>query len=92
MVGDMIDSISQEDYSGVDFKIRDAQAILESLDISAENVVAIGDSLSDKGMFAFAKVSIGVDVKPGVRELIDYEVSGSLLNALSILNSISHSD
>lgn len=88
MNGDAIDSISEGDYSGPDFKVRDSKSILDSLGIPQDTVIAIGDSPADKGIFEYAAVSIGVNPKTGMEEYIDYTVQDSLANVLPILDSL----
>jgi HAD superfamily phosphoserine phosphatase-like hydrolase len=88
MVDDKIDSISEDDYSGDDFKIRDCKAILNEFGILSDSVIAIGDSPADKVLFEFAKVSFAVEPKNGVEKFATYTVGGNLHEIIEILERI----
>ena len=63
MSGDIIDSISIEDFPGKDFKLVGCRNILSQLAISPEFVLAMGDSPADEQIFSFAAKSIAVNPK-----------------------------
>ncbi|MGI8420576.1 MAG: HAD family hydrolase [Candidatus Levyibacteriota bacterium] len=89
MNGDTIASISEENFSGQDFKVIGVKEILKKLAISAEDTLAIGDSPADKIMFAFAGNSIAVNPKDGIEQEANHVIKDSLDAAIQIIeNSI----
>jgi len=88
MQGRIMGTVTKEDYSGPDYKIRDSRVILDSLQIPAEQVVAIGDSMADLGMFEYAAKSIAIDPHPGIEPYVDYIISGDLSQAVTILDDL----
>ncbi|HVQ44344.1 MAG TPA: HAD family phosphatase [Candidatus Saccharimonadia bacterium] len=89
MNGAIMGSVTEADYSGPDFKVRDCRVILERLHIPAENVVAIGDSMADQGIFEFAACSIAIDPHPGIVAYADHVIAHDLTRALPILDRLS---
>jgi phosphoserine phosphatase len=81
-------SISEKEYSGMDFKVRDSKEILQKLNIPHSEVIAIGDSPADKGIFELAAVSIAVDPKAGIEKLADYVIENNLNDAKAILENL----
>ena len=88
MNGDVITSISEQDYSGLDFKVRDSRLILEELGIGTDSLLAIGDSPADKGIFELAAVSIAINPQAGVEEFADYRIDNNLSMAISIIENL----
>lgn len=88
LVNNAVDSISEQDYSGDDFKIRDSKAILQKLGISSDYVIAIGDSPADKSLFEFANISFAVEPKNGVEKFATYTVGENLAEIVEILDNI----
>jgi phosphoserine phosphatase len=81
-------SISEKEYSGMDFKVRDSKEILEKLNIPHSDVIAIGDSPADKGIFELAAVSIAIDPKAGIEKFTDYVIENNLNEAKVILEDL----
>jgi phosphoserine phosphatase len=81
-------SISEQDYSGPDFKVQDSRVILSQLGIDAASVIAIGDSPADRGIFEFAAASIAINPKAGVEEYADYRIEDDLSEAIPIIENL----
>ncbi len=90
IVDNKIDSISKEDYPKVDFKLYGAKSLLEHINIKAEDVIAIGDSISDRSVFEFAYRSIAINPTYGIEKYADFIVSDSLIGAIDILSEFIH--
>lgn len=88
MKGKVFGTISVKDYSGPDFKVRDSKAILDKLGIEPMDVVAIGDSPADLGIFKFAARSIGVNVPDSVAPHVDFLIVDDLSRAIPILEGL----
>jgi phosphoserine phosphatase len=82
-------SISENDYSGPDFKVRDTKLILDSLGISPSHAVAIGDSPADLGIFELSAKSISINPQYGIEDYCDYVIYDDLSKAIPILVSLS---
>ncbi len=78
-------SISEKEYSDLDFKVRDSKAILEKLNISYDTVAAIGDSPADRRLFELAAISIAIDPKGGIESHADYTVEKDMAEIIPIL-------
>ena len=88
MKGDVFGTISARDYSGLDFKIRDSKVILDKLGIAGIDVVAIGDSPADLGIFKFAGQSIGVNAPDSIAPYVDFLIEDDLARAIPILEKL----
>jgi len=88
MINDSIDKISEEDFSGPNFKLEDAKVILDKLNITSNEVVAIGDSPADKTIFEFAIKSIAINPKKGIEKFADYVIKDDLSKAIDIINNL----
>ncbi|MDE2001340.1 MAG: HAD-IB family phosphatase [Patescibacteria group bacterium] len=88
MDNDTIVSISEKDFSGPDFKLNDSKAILDKCNISAKEVIAIGDSPADRTIFEFAEKSIAINPKEGIDKFADYVIQDDLSKAIDIIDSL----
>jgi HAD superfamily phosphoserine phosphatase-like hydrolase len=88
VANDYIVSISEKEYSGTDFKVRDVRAILEALDIPLSTVVAIGDSPADLGIFKLAAKRIAFNPQAGIEQHAHYTVRDDLSQAIPILEEL----
>lgn len=88
MKGRVYGSISAKDYSGKDFKVKDSQEIVDSLGINQRDVVAIGDSPADFGLFEYAGHSIAVNAPDVVCHKADYLVLDDLSRVIPILEKL----
>lgn len=84
-------SISEKEYSGPDFKVRDSKAILDKLKIPYSALVAIGDSPADKGIFEFSAKSIVINPQAGVGQFADFIIKDDLSKAIPILQKLKES-
>jgi len=85
---DIIDSISEEDFSDRNFKLTDSKKILDELGISAKEVVAIGDSPADKTIFDFSSASIAINPKGDIAEYADFIIDADLSLAIPVLEKL----
>ena len=81
-------SISENEYSGDNFKKRDLEAILVKLNIAHDSVVAIGDSPADKGIFELCSKSIAINPKEDIGKFADYVIENDLSKAIPILKEL----
>lgn len=81
-------SISEKEYSGEDFKVRDLKEILNKLNISFDCVVAIGDSPADKGIFDLSAKSIAINPKGGIEKYADFVIKDNLFLTIPILKNL----
>lgn len=81
-------SISENEYSGIDFKVRDLKEILSKLNISLDSLVAIGDSIADKGMFEISAKSIVINPKGNIEQYADYVIEDDLSKVIPILKDL----
>lgn len=88
MNGDAIESISEENFSGPNFKLEDSKTILDKLNITPNEVVAIGDSPADKAIFEFAGKSIAINPKEGIEKYANYVINDDLSKAIDIINKL----
>ena len=84
----LIVSISENEYSGDNFKKRDLEAILMKLNIAHDSVVAIGDSPADKGIFELCAKSIAINPKEDISDFADYVIENDLSKAIPILKEL----
>ena len=89
MNGNKIISISEDDFSGNNFKLIDSKAILDKLRIKSENVISIGDSPADKPLFKFAAKSITINPKNGIEKFADFQIKDDLSKAIEIIKNLS---
>ena len=78
-------SITEKDYSGLDFKLIEVKKILNKHNITSNEVIAIGDSLADKTIFNFAKKSIAINPKAGIEKFADHVICNDLSKVISII-------
>ncbi|MFZ2188437.1 MAG: haloacid dehalogenase-like hydrolase [Candidatus Moraniibacteriota bacterium] len=81
----VISHITTNSYSGLDYKLLDSKKILKKLKINSKEVVALGDSPSDKTIFQFSNKSIAVNPRFGIEKYADYIVKDDLKEAIAIL-------
>ncbi len=86
--GKIIAGIEKNDYSGDDFKLTDCLGILESLDITASQVIAIGDSPADAGIFKYAAKCIAINPRGGIEKHADFIISDDLSMAIPIIKGL----
>lgn len=82
---DVIQGIEIEDFRNSSFKADGCNDIIKSLDISKENVITIGDSPSDLGVFSLAGMKIAINPKGGIESEADFIVENDLTDVIRIL-------
>lgn len=88
MDGNKIVGISQDDYPASDFKLAGCKKILKQEGIKQEEVVAIGDSPADRGVFNFAKKSIAINPRNGMEKEVDFVINNNLSEVIDIINNL----
>ena len=88
MNGNKIISISEDDFSGNNFKLIDSKVILDNLGIKSENIISIGDSPADKPLFEFAEKAIAINPKNGIKKFADFEIEEDLSKAIEIIRNL----
>lgn len=87
MKGDYIDSISKNNFSGINFKLEDSKKILKKLKIKPSEIVALGDSPADKSIFDYSAKSIAINPKGGIEKSADYIIN-NLNEAIDIISKL----
>lgn len=83
--------ISESAYSSLDFKVDGIKGIIDSMHLSKENIIAIGDSPADKGMFELSGYSVAFNPKGNIADFADAVVNDDLNKVVELLNSRIHS-
>ena len=89
MDGETIVGIDESAFSSSSFKLDGIKKILNQLNISVANVVALGDSPSDKGLFESSSYSIAVNPKGNIGTFAHVVIGANLNEAVKLLESIS---
>jgi len=84
MKGEVIESISEDNFEEKQFKLNKIQQILGSNRINSNEVVALGDSSGDEAIFEYAGTSIAIDPKGGIEKKANYIVN-SLREVIDLL-------
>lgn len=92
MDGDAIVGIDESAFSSKSFKIDGIKAILSKYDYSKENIIAIGDSPSDKGIFEMSGYAIAINPKGDIAEFADSVINEDLMSVLPILEKFGSSN
>jgi phosphoserine phosphatase len=86
MDGETILGIDETAFSSPSFKIEGIQKILATLEgVTTENIIALGDSPSDKGMFSLSSYSIAINPKGDLAESADAVVGEDLHEVIRLL-------
>jgi phosphoserine phosphatase len=88
MDGEAIKGIDEKAFSSKSFKIDGIHSILKSYTFSKENIVAIGDSPSDKGLFGMSGYSIAINPKGDIGDFANATVNDDLRKIIPILGHI----
>jgi HAD superfamily phosphoserine phosphatase-like hydrolase len=68
------------------FKIAGIEAVLQKYNFDQSQIMAMGDSPSDKGMFEMSGLKIAVNPKGDIAEFADYVVKDNLNKVIDILS------
>jgi phosphoserine phosphatase len=85
MNNDMIVGIELSDFPAADFKLKGCKRIIDDHAGSAKNVIAMGDAPADLPIFRIAAVSIAVNPKAGIADVVDFVLDTDLRTAIPIL-------
>jgi phosphoserine phosphatase len=86
MNDDVILGIEMEDFKGRSFKVDGCLDIIQKYNIKKENIVAMGDSPADLGIFELAKIKIAVNPKGGIEGHASYVVDDNLTDVINYLS------
>jgi HAD superfamily phosphoserine phosphatase-like hydrolase len=88
MDGETVMGIDESAFSSKSYKLDGIQAILKDLVVTSENIIALGDSPSDKGMFEFSNYAIAVNPKGNIADSADTVVEEDLNEAVKLLEEL----
>ncbi len=88
MNDDTIDGIDESAFSSSSFKTDGIKKILAKLKLKKEQIIALGDSPSDKGMFALSSFAVAVNLKGDIADFADVVVKDDLQDAIKYLKDI----
>jgi len=77
-----------EDFNGREFKVTGCQAIIDELGFKKENIIAIGDSPSDLGVFGLAEKTIAINPKGGIEKNATFVIEEDLTQAIDVLKTL----
>lgn len=89
MNGDIIEGISEAQFSSPNFKLEGTKEILSNIGVLPSETLALGDSPADQAVFEFASASIAINPKGGIEKLADYTIEGDLREAIAIIDRLS---
>jgi len=85
MDGVTIMGIDESAFSSKSFKTDGIRTILKGLNVTSENIIALGDSPSDKGMFELSSYAIAVNPKGDIASSADVVIGADLNEAVKLL-------
>lgn len=88
MDGDKIVGITEANFSSTSFKIDGIQKIIAPMNLKKENIIAIGDSPADKGMFEISGYKIAFNPKGNIADFADVVVEGDLGKVVDLLKNL----
>jgi len=88
MDGDKIVGISESSFSSSKFKLDGIQVIVGSMNLQKENIIAIGDSPADKGIFEMSGFKIAINPKGDIAQFADVIIEDDLSKAIEIIKSL----
>ena len=84
----IIQGIELEDFNGREFKVTGCQAIIDDLGFKKEDIIAIGDSPSDLGVFGLAEKTIAINPKGGIEKDATFVIEEDLTQAIDVLKTL----
>ena len=85
MNGNVIDGIDQSAFSSKSFKVDGIKKKKEKLNVKKEEILAIGDSPADKGLFSLASFTIAINPKGDIGEFADVVIHDDLQEVIKFL-------
>lgn len=90
MDGDIIMGIDESAYpTDKHFKVAGIEQVLEQYDFTTEEIMAMGDSPSDKGMFAMSGLKIAINPKGDIAEYADHVVRDDVSKVIELIEKYS---
>lgn len=80
--------IDESAFSSKTFKLDGIQTILKDLNVTSENIIALGDSPSDKDMFELSNYAITVNPKGDIADFADAVIGEDLTQVIKLLEEI----
>jgi len=81
----IIQGVELEYFNGREFKAMGCRAIIDDLGFKKENIIAIGDSPADLGVFGLAGKTIAINPKGGIEKKATFVIDEDLTEAIKIL-------
>ena len=88
MEGEKILGITEASFPSQSFKIDGIQAIIAQMNLQKENIVAIGDTPADKGIFEISGYKIAINPKGDIAQFADVVIENDLSKAIEIIKSL----
>ena len=88
IINNVIQGIELSDFNGNNFKSDGCVDIIKKEGIAKENIIAIGDSPSDLGMFELAGTTMAVSPKGSIETQTTYTIDGDLELVIDILKKL----
>ena len=79
--------IEESSYSSRTYKVDGIKKILEPLNIQKENIIAIGDSPADKGIFEMSGYKIAINPKGDIAQFADAVIKDDLSRAIDLIKN-----
>ena len=88
MKGNVILSLSNEDFTSKSHKLDGIKKILKENKIDSTGIMAIGDSPADKPIFEFATKSIAINPKGDIENYADFVIKDDLSKVIKIIEDL----
>ncbi len=88
IINSIIQGIELADFNGNNFKFDGCADIIKKEEVAKENIIAMGDSPSDLGMFGLAGTTIAVNPKGVIETKITYTIDSDLTLVIDILRKL----
>jgi phosphoserine phosphatase len=85
---DLIQGIELEDFNGKEFKVLGCQEIIDTFCFKKQDIIAIGDSPSDLGVFGLAGKTIAINPKGGIEKKATFVIGEDLTQVIDILKGL----
>jgi phosphoserine phosphatase len=87
MSGNIIQGVEIEDFLSRNFKVDGCQKIIDKYNVDKKDIIAIGDSPSDLGVFQLAGTTIAINAKGGIEKNATYSISEDLKEVITLLSN-----
>jgi len=88
MDDETIVGIDESAFSSKSYKLDSIQVILKEFGVTSKNIIALGDSPGDKGMFELSHYAIAVNPKGNIADSADAVVDENLNEAVTLLEEL----